>query len=82
MNELQFEYFIDQLNKLEELNGKINSCRSIITICAERLTTDESGALWAASDILIDIEEKIDERIYNLSDIYQTFKKISKKGKK
>ena len=74
------EHFWIQINQIEKLNTKLNSCRSIINICAERLLDDESGALWAASDILQEIEDGIDEKISSLMQIYkQTEAKKAKK---
>lgn len=78
MNEEKLELLWDEINKVEHLNYKINSCQSIIAICAERALGDDSGALWAASDILKDIEEKLDQKISNL----YLISKSLKKGKK
>lgn len=79
MNEEKLELLWDEINKVEHLNCKINSCQSIIAICAERALGDDSGALWAASDILKDIEKKLDEKIYNLYLITKSLKKAKKK---
>ena len=70
-----------QINELELLSCKINSCRSIIAICAERTLGDESGALWAASDILEGIENQIDVRAAILMQIYKQLKKPKAKKK-
>ena len=82
MNEEKLKLLWDEINKVEHLNCKINSCQSIIAICAERALGDDSGALWAASDILKDIEEKLDEKIYNLYLICKSLKNQPKKAKK
>lgn len=82
MNEEKLELLWDEINKVEHLNCKINSCQSIIAICAERALGDDSGALWAASDILKDIEKKLDEKIYNLYLICKSLKNPPKKAKK
>ena len=79
MNEEKLQLLWDEINKVEHLNYKINSCQSIIAICAERALGDDSGALWAASDILKDIEKKLDEKIYNLYLITKSLKKAKKK---
>lgn len=79
MNEKKLELLWDEINKVEHLNYKINSCQSIIAICAERALGDDSGALWASSDILKDIEKKLDEKIYNLYLITKSLKKAKKK---
>lgn len=74
--------FWDEINKIDELVTKLNSCRSIISICAERLLEDESGALWAAYDIMKDIESKLDDNISGLKEIYAETKQTAKKAKK
>jgi hypothetical protein len=82
MNEELTKDFWSQVNEIEQLSCKINSCQSIITICAERALGDDSGALWAASDILNDIESKLDDRVHNLLLIYRQLKEPVKKAKK
>jgi hypothetical protein len=82
MNEELMKDFWTQVNEIEQLNCKINSCQSIITICAERTLGDDSGALWAAADILSDIESKMDDRVHKLCAIYRQLKEPVKKAKK
>lgn len=74
--------FWKQINEIEQLVCKLNSCQSIIAICAERTLGDESGALWAASDILSETEDKMDDRVHNLCQIYRQLKEPVKKAKK
>jgi hypothetical protein len=80
LEEVYRNIFWDEINKIDELTTKLNSCRSIIYICAERLIEDESGALWSAYDIMKDIESKLDERFSNLMQVYK--ETIVKKAKK
>jgi len=85
MNEQLNAEFWKEINELEQQICRINSCRSIITICAEKALGDDSGALWAASDIMGDIESKLDERIHNMLMVYRKMKESNppnKKGKK
>jgi hypothetical protein len=82
MNEELAKDFWSQVNEIEQLSCKINSCQSIIAICAERALGNDSGALWAASDILNDIESKLDDRVHNLLMIYRQLKEPVKKAKK
>jgi hypothetical protein len=82
MTEELMQDFWKQINEMEQLVCKLNSCQSIIAICAERTLGEESGALWAASDIINDIEAKMDERIHNLCQIYRQLKEPVKKAKK
>ena len=73
--ELNTEFW-KQINELEQLNCRLNGCQSIVAICAERTLGDDSGALWAASDILIDIESKLDERIHGMLSVYKKMKEV------
>jgi hypothetical protein len=82
MNEELTKDFWTQVNEIEQLSCKVNSCQSIIAICAERALGDDSGALWAASDILNDIESKMDDRVHNLLMIYRQLQNPVKKAKK
>jgi hypothetical protein len=82
MNEELTKDFWTQVNEIEQLSCKVNSCQSIIAICAERALGDDSGALWAASDILNDIESKLDDRVHNLLMIYRQLQNPVKKAKK
>jgi len=82
MNEELMQDFWKQINEIEQLVCKLNNCQSIITICAERTLGDDSGALWAASDILNETEAKMDDKIHNLCQIYIKLKEPVKKAKK
>jgi hypothetical protein len=82
LSDVYRDIFWDEINKIDELITKLNSCRSIISICAERLLEDESGALWAAYDIMKDIESKLDENVSGLKEIYAETKQTTKKAKK
>jgi hypothetical protein len=82
MNEELIKEFWKVINQIEEQNTKLNSCRSIISICAERALGDDSGALWASSDILGNVESEIDEKIQNLLQVYRQLKEPPKVKKK
>jgi hypothetical protein len=82
MNEIMHNIFWKEINKVEEVATKLNSCQSILNICAANLTSDESGALWAASDILKDLESKLDNNVAVLMQIYKQSTPVVKKGKK
>ena len=81
LSDITKEYFYQQINKIDEIATKLNNCRSIISICAEKLLDDESGALWAAYDIIKGLESELDERFSALMQVYQeaTIKKAKKK---
>lgn len=76
------EEFYKQITELEELSCKLNGCQSIIALCAANLQGDESGALWAVSDILSETEKKIDDKLCFLLEIYKTLKEPVKGKKK
>jgi hypothetical protein len=82
MNEELNSEFWNQINEIEKQTCRLNSCRSIITICAERALGDDSGAMWAAADILDDIEKKLDERLQGLLQIHRKLKEPTKKKDK
>lgn len=82
MNEELMQDFWKQINEIEQLVCKLNNCQSIIAICAERTLGDDSGALWAASDILNETESKMDDKIHELCLIYRKLKEPVKKAKK
>jgi hypothetical protein len=83
MNEELNTAFWNVVNEIEHQNTRLNSCQSIVAICAERALGDDSGALWAASDILKDIESKMDERVQTLLSVYRQIKEVpSPKGKR
>jgi hypothetical protein len=82
MNEELLKEFWSQVNEIEELSCKLTGCQSIITICAERTCSDESGALWTVADILNEIENKLDNKVYKLLEIYRELKEPVKKAKK
>jgi hypothetical protein len=82
MNEELNSEFWNQINEIEKQICRLNSCRSIITLCAERVLGDESGALWAASEILDDIETKLDEKLQGLLQIHRKLKEPTKKKDK
>jgi hypothetical protein len=82
MNEELNSEFWNQINEIEKQTCRLNSCRSIITLCAERALGDDSGAMWAAADILDDIETKLDERLQGLLQIHRKLKEPTKKKDK
>ena len=82
MNEELMQDFWKQINEIEQLVCKLNNCQSIIAICAERTLGDDSGALWAASDILKETEDKMDDKLHELCLIYRKLKEPTKKAKK
>jgi hypothetical protein len=82
MNEELNKELWHEVNELEQQICRINSCRSIIIICAERALGNDSGALWSASDTLGDIETKLDDRVHKLLLVYKRLKEPPKTKKK
>lgn len=81
MNEELLKSYWSQVNDIEQLNCKLNNCQSIIVLCAERTLGEESGALWAAADMLTEIETKLDESVYELLNIYRKTKPVKSRVK-
>jgi len=81
MNEDLATVFWNEINEIEQLSCKLTNCQSIIIICAERTLSDESGAMWATADMLTDIENKLDERVNNLIQIYKKIKPVKSRIK-
>jgi hypothetical protein len=70
----------EKANEVSEVGYKIHSAAMIVELVAERLSDDaESGALWAASEILkqySDLLEKLSSYLMGIN------RKIENKGKK
>ena len=55
---------------IETLSYKIDSIASIVELVAEKTISEpESGALWAASEILRDLGDKVGTESQNLLDL-------------
>jgi hypothetical protein len=69
---------------IETLSYKIDSIASIVELVAEKTISEpESGALWAASEILRDLGEKVQTESQNLLDLRREIPdEPPKKGKK
>jgi phage gp29-like protein len=51
----------EKANKVSELGYKVHSASDIVELVAEKISSDaESGALWAAADLLKDLSDKIE----------------------
>jgi hypothetical protein len=70
----------EKANEVSEVGYKIHSAAMIVEIVAERLSDDaESGALWAAAEILKQYSEQLEELS---SDLMGINRNIENKGKK
>jgi hypothetical protein len=70
----------EKANEVSEVGYKIHSAAMIVEIVAERLSDDaESGALWAAAEILKQYSDLLEELS---SDLMSINRNIENKGKK
>jgi hypothetical protein len=70
----------EKANQVSEVGYKIHSAAMIVELVAERLTDNaESGALWAAAEILKQYSEQLEELS---SDFMGINRVLEKKGKK
>jgi len=72
-------------NKVSELGYKVHSASMIVELVAEKISNDsESGALWAAADLLQDLSDKIENIALDIMEIDRnhTEIEIKPKGKK
>lgn len=60
----------DKANEVSEIGYKIHSAAMIVEIVAERITDNaESGALWAASELLQELSERLEDKVSDLTSI-------------
>lgn len=72
----------EKANKVGELGYKIHSAAMIVELVAERITNEaESGALWAATEILREYSERLEELVLDIMAINRDLDE-PKKGKK
>jgi hypothetical protein len=51
----------EKANKVSEVGYKVHSAAMIVELVADRITDNaESGALWAASEILTELSERLE----------------------
>jgi hypothetical protein len=51
----------DKANKVSEVGYKVHSASMIVELVAEKISSDaESGALWAAAEILQEYSERLE----------------------
>lgn len=78
----------EKANKVSELGYKVHSASNIVEIVAEKIAMDaESGALWAASDLLKDLSDKLENLALDIMELNRThereeIKETKPKGKK
>jgi DNA polymerase/3'-5' exonuclease PolX len=68
----------DAANRIEELGFKAHSIKCVVEVIAEAISEDHtSGALYAVSEMLENLSEKLDEEAGKLMEMHR-----SEKGKK
>jgi hypothetical protein len=69
----------DAANRIEELGFKANSIKCVVEVIAEAISENHtSGALWAVSEMLENLSEKLDEESGKLMDLHRS-EKVKKK---
>jgi len=78
----------EKANQVSEMGYKVHSASMIVELVAEKITHDaESGALWAASDLLKELSDKIENLALDIMQINKEHEEVIakhelKKGKK
>jgi phage gp29-like protein len=75
----------EKASTVSEIGYKVHSASMIVELVAEKITHDaESGALWAAADLLQELSEKLEKLSEELMLINRALKEVqdNPKGKK
>jgi hypothetical protein len=73
----------EKANKVSEIGYKIHSAAMIVELVAERITDNaESGALWAATEILQEYSERLEFLAGDIMSINRQQEESKIKGKK
>ncbi len=57
----------EKANEVSEIGYKVHSAAMIVELVAERITDNaESGALWAASELLQELSERLENKTSDL----------------
>jgi DNA polymerase/3'-5' exonuclease PolX len=69
----------DAANRVEELGFKVHSIKCVVEVIAEAISEDHtSGALYAVSEMLENLSEKLDEEAGKLMEMHRS-EKVKKK---
>jgi DNA polymerase/3'-5' exonuclease PolX len=69
----------DAANRVEELGFKAHSIKCVVEVIAEAISEDHtSGALYAVSEMLENLSEKLDEEAGKLMEMHRS-EKVKKK---
>ena len=77
----------EKANEVSKLGYKVHSASDIVELVAEKISTDaESGALWAAADLLKDLSDRLETLALDIMQLNREHEeaqnKLIKKGKK
>ena len=73
----------EKSNKVSEIGYKVHSAAMIVELVAERITDNaESGALWAATEILQEYSERLEFLAGDIMSINRQLEESKTKGKK
>ena len=73
----------EKANKVSEIGYKVHSAAMIVELVAERITDNaESGALWAATEILQEYSERLEFLAGDIMSINRQLEESKTKGKK
>ena len=69
----------DAANRIEELGFKAHSIKCVVEVIAEAISEDHtSGALWAVSEMLESLSDKLDDEAGKLMEMHRS-EKVKKK---
>ena len=69
-------------NEISEIGYKIHSASMIIELVAEKISSEpESGALWAAAELLQELSEKLEYKANDIMLIEKALLSIQKENK-
>jgi acetyl-CoA carboxylase alpha subunit len=69
----------DAANRIEELGFKAHSIKCVVEVIAEAISEDHtSGALWAVSEMLENLSDRLDDECKKLIEMHKS-EKVKKK---
>jgi hypothetical protein len=73
----------EKANEVSTIGYKVHSAAMIVELVADRITDNaESGALWAATDLLQELSDRLELLAGDIMSINRAQKEVITKGKK